>query len=204
MYNILDINGAEDTNDNTTVTVPGVERVTTLGSDNAGGTYVATNASSITAEVTTAINHLAANQTRILQQMAAMSVAPPPPAVAALVFNIPPVTSVAIPTGGFQQGDSLARGGGHGRGRGGCRIRAGRGRNLFAMHMATIGHGGAGQCISPFGRQTVSTGVAIPPSCSHNSSIVTGLLPTRSSDTTIETCATPVDLTLRMMMDIHW
>ncbi len=42
------------------------------------------------------------------------------------------------------------------------------------------------------------------PSCSHNSSIVTGLLPTRSSDTTIETCATPVDLTLRMMMDIHW
>ena len=67
MYNILDIDGAEDTNDNTTVTVTGVEKAMTPGSDNAGSTYVAMNASSITTEVTVAINQLAANQMHILQ-----------------------------------------------------------------------------------------------------------------------------------------
>ena len=165
MYNIQDINVAEDTNDNTTVTAPGVERATTLGSNTAGSTYVATNASTITAEVTTAINQLAANQTYILQQMAAMSVAAPlpPPAVAMPAFNIPPVTNVAIPTGGFQQGGSLARGGGGSRKRGGCGIHAGCGRNLFAKHMATVGHSGAGQYIPPFGRQTGFPGATIPP-----------------------------------------
>ena len=67
MYNILDIDGADNTNDNTTVMVPGVEKATTPGSNNAGSTYAATNASSITTEVTVAINQLAANQTHILQ-----------------------------------------------------------------------------------------------------------------------------------------
>jgi hypothetical protein len=107
MYNILDIDGAEDTNDDTIVTVPGVMAATTAGS----GT-VATDASTITAEVTVGINHLAASQTHILQQMAVMSVAASPPAVAAPAFNITPVVNVTIPTGGFQQGDGLARGGG--------------------------------------------------------------------------------------------
>ena len=41
-----------------------------------------------------------------------------------------------------------------------------------------------------------------PHSCSYNSSIVTGLLPARSNDTTIGTCATPVDLTSRI--DTRW
>ena len=79
MYNILDIDGADDTNEDRTVTVPGVERAATPGSNTAGSIYAATNASTITAEVTPAINQLAANQTHILQQMAAMSVAAPPP-----------------------------------------------------------------------------------------------------------------------------
>ena len=79
IYNILDINGAEDTNDDTIATVPGADRATTPGSDTDGRTYAATNASTITAEVTTAINQLAANQTHILQQMAAMSIAAPSP-----------------------------------------------------------------------------------------------------------------------------
>ena len=79
MYNILDINGAEDTDDDMIVTVPGADRVTTPGSDTTGSTYVATNASTITTKVTMAINQLAANQTHILQQMAAISVADPPP-----------------------------------------------------------------------------------------------------------------------------
>ena len=48
MYNILDINGANNTNDDTTATIPGVERATTPSSDNAGSTYAATNASSNT------------------------------------------------------------------------------------------------------------------------------------------------------------
>ena len=115
MYNILDIDGADDTNEDSTVTVPGVERAATPGSNTAGSIYAATNASTITAEVTPAINQLAANQTHILQQMAAMSVAAPPPAVAALAFDIPPIANVAIPTGGFQQGGSSARGGGRSR-----------------------------------------------------------------------------------------
>ena len=62
MYNILDIDDAEDTNDNTIVTVPGVAAATTPGSGTAGSTYVAMNTSTITAEVTAAINQLAANQ----------------------------------------------------------------------------------------------------------------------------------------------
>ena len=128
---------------------------------------------------TGAINQLAANQTHILQQMAAMSIAaPPPPAVVAPAFNIPPVTNVAILTGGFWQGGSSARGGGHGRGCGGRRIRAGCSRNPFAMHMATIGCG-EGDSISPhLADKPVSQELQSPHSCSHNSSIVTGLLPT--------------------------
>ena len=175
-----------------TIRVPGVAAATTPDSDTAGSTYTATNASTITMEVTTAINQLVANQTHILQQMAAMSVTAPP--VAALAFNILPIANVTIPTEGFQQGGGLWRGGGRGRGRGGRGIRAQRGRNPFAMHMATVGRGSAGQYI-------VDTPVSQEPrsslSCSHNSSIVTGLLPTRSNDTIIGTCATPVDLTLR-------
>ena len=79
MYNILDIDGANNTDDDNTVMAPGVERATTPSSDNTGSTYTATNASSITAEVTAAINQSAANQTYILQQMVAMSIAPAPP-----------------------------------------------------------------------------------------------------------------------------
>ena len=101
MYNVLDIDGAEDTNEDTIVTLPGADRAMTPGSDTAGSTYAAMNASTITAEVTVAINQLATNQMHILQQIAAMSVAAPPPTVAAPAFNIPPVTYVAIPTGGL-------------------------------------------------------------------------------------------------------
>ena len=78
MYNILDIDGAEDNNDNTIITVPGVERATTPGSNTAESTYVATNVTTITVEVPAAINQLAANM-HMLQQMAVMSVAAPPP-----------------------------------------------------------------------------------------------------------------------------
>ena len=71
---------------------------------------------------------------------------------------------MTIPTGGFQQGGSSVWGGGGGRGRGGCKIHAGRDRNPFATHMATvIGRGGAGQYISPFGGQIGFPGAPIPP-----------------------------------------
>ena len=47
----MDIDSAEDTNDDTIVMVPGVAAATTPGSGTAGSTYAATNASTITVEV---------------------------------------------------------------------------------------------------------------------------------------------------------
>ena len=92
-----------------------------------GSTYAAANAATITAKVTAAINQLLANQMHIMQQMAAMNVASPPPDIAAPAYNVPPIQSVTIPNqqtfpaGRFYQGGGAARGGGYccggGRGR---------------------------------------------------------------------------------------
>ena len=67
MYNILDINGGKDTNNKTTVTAPAVAAAMSPNGGMPGSVYVATNASTITAEVPVAIIQLAANQMQILQ-----------------------------------------------------------------------------------------------------------------------------------------
>jgi hypothetical protein len=141
IYNILDIDGKDNTNNNTTVTVLAVAAVMATAGTPGGSMFAATTASTIAAEVTAAINQLLANQTAIMQHIAAMNISPPQ-TIAALAFNVPPIHSVSIPTqngyagGSFNQGRSNAqnrqRWGGRGGGRGGC---GGRGQNPFATHI---------------------------------------------------------------------
>ncbi len=100
------------------------------------------------AKVTTAINQLSANQTAIMQQMAAMSFSPPP-FIAVPAFNVPPIQNVMIPkqqlfTGVWcNPGTGYAHGSGRcrGNGCGGCGGHGGQGRNPFANHMANLGCG---------------------------------------------------------------
>ncbi len=150
MYNILDVDGGEETDNKTTITLPTVAAaMATTGGTMMGSTYAAANAAVITAEVTAAIIQLLANQMHIMQQMAAMNVAIPPPAIAAPGYNVPPIQSVTIPnqqtfpTGGFHQGGGAAREGGDhsGGGRGRQDGHGGSGRNSFANHMANVSRG---------------------------------------------------------------
>ncbi len=98
MYNILGVDGGEETDDDITVTLPMVAAaMATAGGTMIGSTYAATNVATITAKVTAAINQLLANQMHIMQQMAAMNIASPPPAIAAPAYNVPPIQSVNIP-----------------------------------------------------------------------------------------------------------
>jgi hypothetical protein len=171
MYNILDVDGGENTDNDTFVTLQMVAAaMATAGGTVIGSNYAAMNAAMITAEVTAAINQLSANQKHIMQQMVAMNVASPQQSIAATTYNIPPIQMVNIPhqqafhEGGFHRGRSSTQGGGycHGGGRGrrdGC---GGGSRNPFANHMANTGRGN-GQQISQLGVNTGFPGAAIPP-----------------------------------------
>jgi hypothetical protein len=135
----------EDTDDdtvNTIVTIPQTAAAVTVGSS-IGAASAATI--SANADITAAINQLAANQTAIMSQMAAMSFAAAPPnphrARPPNPFQVPPIQQLAIP---LQQqfpppgGNNAGRGGRGGRGRG--RGRGGRSLTPFADHMRTVGH----------------------------------------------------------------
>jgi hypothetical protein len=171
MYNILNVDGGEETDNETTVTLPMVAAaMVTAGGTMMGSTYAAAKAVTITAEVTVAINQLLANKTHIMQQMAAMNIASPPPDITAPGYNVPPIQSMTIPNqqtfpaGGFHQGGGAARGGSycHGGRRGrwdGC---GGSGRNPFVNHMANVGCGN-GQQMTQLGGNTGFSGAAIPP-----------------------------------------
>jgi hypothetical protein len=115
MYNILDVNGGEDTDNDMVVTVQMVAAATTTaGGSTIGSNYAAMNAATITAEVTAAINQLSANQQQIIQQMAAMKVNSPQQSIAANTYNIPPIPMINIPNqhafneGSFQRGQGSA------------------------------------------------------------------------------------------------
>jgi hypothetical protein len=167
MYNILDVNGVEDMDNDTVVTVQMAAAATsTAGGSMIGSNYAATNVATITTEVTAAINQLSTNQQQIIQQMAAMKVNSPQQSIAANTYNIPPIPMVNIPNqhtfneGGFQRGRGSARGGGYQRGGGrgrreGC---GGGGRNKFAIHAGR----GNGQQISQLGGHPGFPGAAIP------------------------------------------
>jgi hypothetical protein len=126
IYNILDINSKEDTNDNTTVTVPAVAAAMMPAGLPGGSTFAATTASTITADVMAAINQLSTNQTAIMQHIAVMNISPPQACIAP-AFNVPPIHSVSIPIqngyagGSYNHGRSNAQTGQRrGGGRGGC------------------------------------------------------------------------------------
>jgi hypothetical protein len=98
MYNILNVDGGEETNNKSTVTLPTVAAaMATAGGTMMGSTYAAVNAAAITAKVTAAINQLSANQMHIMQVMVAMNFASPPPDITAPAYNLPPIQSVRIP-----------------------------------------------------------------------------------------------------------
>jgi hypothetical protein len=171
MYNILDVNGGEDTDDDMVVMVQMVAAATaTAGGSMIGSNYAAMNAATITAEVTATINQLLANQQQIIQQMAAMNVASPQQSVTANMYNIPPIQMVNIPNqhafkeGGFHRGRGSAQGGGYhrGGGRGRQKGRGSGGWNPVANHMAHAGPGN-GQQISQLGGNLGFPQAAIPP-----------------------------------------
>jgi hypothetical protein len=96
--------------------VPPVAAAMATAGGPGGSTYVATTALLIAAEVTAAINQLSANQTAIMQHIAALNISPPQ-SIAAPAFNVPPIHSVSIPTqhgyaeGSFNQDRSTAQNG---------------------------------------------------------------------------------------------
>jgi hypothetical protein len=146
LYNILDVDGEEDTNYNPSVMVPAVAAAMATAGGPGGSTCAATTALTIAAEVTAAINQLSANQMTIMHHIAALNISPPQ-TIAAPAFNDPPIHSISIPTkngyagGSFNQGRSTAQNKQHQGGRcggpGGC---GGRGQSPFATHMANPGH----------------------------------------------------------------
>jgi hypothetical protein len=149
IYNILDINGKEDTNNNTTVTVPAVAAAMAPAGVPGRRTFAATTASTIAADMTAAINQLSANQMAIMQHIAAMNISPPQ-AIVASAFNVLPIHSTSIPTqngyagGNVINGKSNAQNGQHWQGGcGGHGGHGGRGWNPFATHMANLGCGTA-------------------------------------------------------------
>ena len=79
-----------------------------------GSTFATNNEPTVSPKVRAAINQLAANQTAMYQQMAALSFSPPPTArhtPSPQAFHVPPIQNLAIPMqqqpfvgGGFNQG----------------------------------------------------------------------------------------------------
>ena len=120
----------------------------TLGNTYGGGT--------IPAEVSNAINQLAANQQAMLNQMAAMSLANSAPPQVAAAFHVPPVQQVSVPAFaipppptyspgvGIHGGQGGRGGGGRGRGQYGSRGGRGRGyvRTPFANHLRNMQQAG--------------------------------------------------------------
>jgi hypothetical protein len=149
IYNILDIDGKEDTDDKTTIMVPAVVAAMTPAGLPRRSTFAATTASMITADVMAAINQLSANQAAIMQHIAAMNISPPQ-ARAAQAFNVPPIHSVSIPIQNGYAGGSYNHGRSNaqtkqpwGSGRGGCGRCDNQDWNPFATHMANLGRGRA-------------------------------------------------------------
>ena len=159
MFNMLSHDNPEDgsTEDDAT-TITHTAAVAHAGVSTLGQTYAPTASASVPSEIASAIQQLSANQTAIMQQMAAMTFTQAPPQHNN--FHVPPVQSVQIPNAGFQQGRGGRRGGSRGgRGRG-PNARTGRQRTPFANHI----RGG-----QPFGHATPAL-APFPP-------FATGMLP---------------------------
>jgi hypothetical protein len=143
---------ADNTDDNGTTTVTQTAAAATTGST-LGNTYAASAASTtFPADVTAAIQQLAANQTSIMHQFAAFTVNLHTAQCNNL--HVPPVHNIHIPAqqaggyqqqpGGFQQGHGRRCGGGRSRGRGQGGGRGGHVRTTYAT-------GGVPQFVPKFG-----------------------------------------------------
>jgi hypothetical protein len=152
-FNIINLLAMEDnTNDNNATTATQTAAAATMG--RILGSAYATSAASTTfpAEVTAAIQQLAANQMSIMQQFAAFTINPHTAQHNNL--HVPPVHNIHIPaqqTGeyqqkprGFQQGCGGRRGGGRSRGGGQGGGRGGRVCTTYAT-------GGVPQFVPQFG-----------------------------------------------------
>jgi hypothetical protein len=82
---------------NTTVAVPVVAAAMATAGVQGKSKYATTTALTIAAKVMAAINQLSANETAIMQHIAAMIISPPQ-TIEAPAFNVPPIQSVSIPT----------------------------------------------------------------------------------------------------------
>ena len=151
MYNVLDDGYDSDSGTDGTVATQ-VAPVTqtaamttgsTLGNTYGGGT--------IPAEVSNAINQLAANQQAMLNQMAAMSLANSAPPQVAAAFHVPPVQQVRVPAFAIPPPPTYSSGigihGGQG-GRGGPTYSPGVG-----IHGGQGGRGGGGRGRGQYGNR---------------------------------------------------
>jgi hypothetical protein len=149
MYNMFGEGEDKVTDDDTTITQAAA--AATTGSTSGGATNAATSNATIPSEVSAAINQLLANQTAMMNQMAAMQFSPPPPArhTGQGKIHVPPIQQLNIPVPQAYAGGSFQPGQGGGRGRGGRSRQGGRGRGRgpmpFADHVQTFGRGGGGQ-----------------------------------------------------------
>jgi hypothetical protein len=161
-YNIL--KGNDDTNNDTvtslTQTAAAAGAGTTATFADMSGITTCTNDATMNADFAAAINQLAANQTTIMTQMAALSFTQEPAQhtrrfVAREPFQVPPIQQLAFPTqqAPFQAGAFHAGRGGRQGGRNwGCG-HGGRGHTLFADDMHTAGAAPATPThIAPYGR----------------------------------------------------
>jgi hypothetical protein len=110
MYNMFGEGGNKVTDNDTTITQTAT--AATTGSTLGGATNLATSKATIPSEVSAAINQLGANQTAMMNQMAAIQFSPPTPAchTGQGQLHVPPIQQLNIPVpqayagGSFQPG----------------------------------------------------------------------------------------------------
>jgi hypothetical protein len=97
IYNVFGEGDDKVTDNDTTLTHTAVAAM--MGSSLGGATNAATSNATIPSEVSAAINQLAANQTAMMNQMAAMQFSPPPPAHHTIQgqIHVPPTQQLNIP-----------------------------------------------------------------------------------------------------------
>jgi hypothetical protein len=149
MYNVFGEGDNKVTYDDTTITQTAM--AATTGSTSGGATNAVTSKATIPSEVSAVINQLVANQTAMMNQMAAIQFSPPTPAchTSQGKLHIPPIQQLNIPMPQVYAEGSFQPGQGGGRGQGGKSRQGGRGgrrgRTPLADHVQTLGRGGGSQ-----------------------------------------------------------
>ncbi len=97
MYNVFGEGDNKVTDEDTTITQTAM--AATMGSTSGGATNAATSKTTIPSEVSAAINQLAANQTAMINQMAAMQFSPPTSAchTSQGQLHVPPIQQLNFP-----------------------------------------------------------------------------------------------------------